>query len=283
MSQIPKTCDDSPLNFDSHPDAHANRLALALMCLSCGEEISSNKWKTDFWNVESDYKEYLNKYAHVSMQCRLTDRDERLLLSIFPKSKRSRYLDAVREVRNVGSEGCIEISNPGVPATFLTHQPLSNSIDVNSPIFSQLAAITYFYRRPDLTSIDTVCDSMKALWRCFEHRRSLQGKLSYLGFLFLYELLVGVIVLRLDNSTEQDDLYMDPTDVAKETAESEGVQGDDVCLAMAQGLLGVGIFGDTWKVEEIAALIELNQKNIDAATNDFFENPEDAKRRYYMA
>ena len=59
LSQIPKTYLDSPLHADCHPDAHACRLMLALMCHECGDAIDTDEWETDHWNVNQDYIDYL--------------------------------------------------------------------------------------------------------------------------------------------------------------------------------------------------------------------------------
>ena len=61
---------------DSHPDAHACRLRLALACLGAGNYRVA-------WDVLEDYSQYLKKLGAVSLACRLTDEEEQALLSRF--------------------------------------------------------------------------------------------------------------------------------------------------------------------------------------------------------
>lgn len=68
---------------DSHPDAHACRLRLALVCLGAGDFHVA-------WDVVEDYSQYLKKLGAVSMACRLTDDEEQKLLA--------RFLDGSPEV-----------------------------------------------------------------------------------------------------------------------------------------------------------------------------------------
>ena len=84
MKLVKKTAED-----DQHPDAHACRLRLALVCYECGEDVP--------WNVEDDMSGYTLKYGHVATACRLTVEDEHLLLQHHSDPTRSKYLEAVEE------------------------------------------------------------------------------------------------------------------------------------------------------------------------------------------
>merc|ERR550537_2012400 len=83
MKLIKSTAED-----DKHPDAHACRLRLALVCYECGEDVP--------WKVEDDMAGYRDKYGHVSTACRLTVEDENLLLQHHSDPTRSKYLEAVQ-------------------------------------------------------------------------------------------------------------------------------------------------------------------------------------------
>ena len=61
-------------NKDAHPNAHAIRLRLAVLCVEHSPEIV--QWD----EVEDDLYDYLQKYPHVSALCRLTEEEERLML-----------------------------------------------------------------------------------------------------------------------------------------------------------------------------------------------------------
>jgi hypothetical protein len=74
---------------DKHPDAHACRLMLVLVCLECGESTK------DIFDIEDDYRGYIKKNAHVSQACRLTIEDEQLLLTIISDQQRRLYLSCV--------------------------------------------------------------------------------------------------------------------------------------------------------------------------------------------
>ena len=72
MSKFLSTCDDK------HPDACAVRLKLRLATLHCNYEIGTDN---DGVLWPRDYAEYIQKLAHISTECRLTRRQEELLLT----------------------------------------------------------------------------------------------------------------------------------------------------------------------------------------------------------
>jgi hypothetical protein len=80
---------------DKHPDAHACRLMLALVCLECGESTK------DIFDVKEDYKGYVKKNAHVSQACRLTIEDEQLLLTTIQDQQRRLFLSCVDKRRKL--------------------------------------------------------------------------------------------------------------------------------------------------------------------------------------
>ena len=73
MSLINTVQDGSQDKLDAHPDAHACRLMLALVCIQCGENVP--------WDYAADLDGYIKKNSHISQVCRLSIADERLLMS----------------------------------------------------------------------------------------------------------------------------------------------------------------------------------------------------------
>ena len=110
MSLVKESADDW------HPDAHACRLRLALICLECGEtQLLADEWKVDKNDqelVSVDLDGYfIQKNNHVSASCRLLPEDEADLMRLLkaaelPKGApfsaqhfqaRAQYLAAVAE------------------------------------------------------------------------------------------------------------------------------------------------------------------------------------------
>ena len=57
---------DDPKQYDKHPDAHACRLMLALVCIECGEAYETLLYIKDEFSLKDDYQSYIKKNAHVS-------------------------------------------------------------------------------------------------------------------------------------------------------------------------------------------------------------------------
>jgi hypothetical protein len=110
MSLVKESADDW------HPDAHACRLRLALICLECGEtQLLADEWKVEKNNQELlsiDLDGYfVQKNNHVSASCRLLPEDEADLMRLLKAAKlpkgapfgahhfeaRAQYLAAVAE------------------------------------------------------------------------------------------------------------------------------------------------------------------------------------------
>ena len=90
---------------DAHPDAHACRLALTLVCAaSMGGMPQPAPWK-----AEREYEGYLRKYCHVATACRLTVAEEmRLMRTVSdPTGLRKKYLTAVNEASDEKVEGLV--------------------------------------------------------------------------------------------------------------------------------------------------------------------------------
>jgi hypothetical protein len=89
MSLVNTIENDSQDKLDAHPDAHACRLMLALVCLSCGEKVP--------WDYAADFDGYIKKNSHISQVCRLSIADERLLMSSLQRAGgiRGQFLAAV--------------------------------------------------------------------------------------------------------------------------------------------------------------------------------------------
>ena len=64
---------------DAHPNAHAVRLQLAIVCLESGakvvpwaDRLKGRKGADEEDPISKDMQSYLNKYSHVSIECRLS-------------------------------------------------------------------------------------------------------------------------------------------------------------------------------------------------------------------
>lgn len=75
---------------DSHPNAHAVRLQLTIVCLESGakqvpwaDQLKGRKGGQDEDPVAKDMESYLNKYSHVSIECRLSRHGTCVFLKFF--------------------------------------------------------------------------------------------------------------------------------------------------------------------------------------------------------
>jgi len=188
MKRIKKTADS-----DQHPDAIACRLRLALVCYECGEEVP--------WEVEPDMGAYTQKYANVSLACRLTLDEEELFLRHVKDPARSDFLKAVKEAgsRKEG-EDSVEINFEGAPSEIggLKMTSLLQAIGVNfagqmagNPAI--MANLNWRYERP---SRPLRGGGAVSLLRELEHDE-LTGRKQGCGILLLYDMLLGRVDLSI--------------------------------------------------------------------------------------
>jgi hypothetical protein len=301
LAQIPKTSQGSFKNVDSHPDAHACRLMIALVCLECGEKIDTVEWRNFFWDVGEDIKAYLGKYAHVSQVCRLNIAEEKEILAMFPNVDRKRYLDTLERVLTNGTDS--SIPSAGHPATFGEDPVIKQAAKLKKDLESWRASLStvskditggrssyaqkgnLFYRRPadkDLTGSSAII-TLSSLWRCFEHQRSVAGSLSYLGFAFLYELLSGQTILQFLDEDGPQATVSERRSVVSEniqprsstTKKKEKSFTDKYSKEVAQ-LQSMGLCPD-WDTEEVGALLDIHNGRVEPAMISYMEDPETAK------
>ena len=77
LHQVCKWCAGS--GNDYHPDAHACRLKLSVVTVGLGGDGSM----TCPWSVTEEMEEYCKKHPHASAACRLSAKEELLLLQLF--------------------------------------------------------------------------------------------------------------------------------------------------------------------------------------------------------
>eukprot|EP00939_MAST-03C_sp_MAST-3C-sp1_P001539 g1539.t1 len=171
---------------DHHPDAHACRLRLALIC----REVSTKP----AWDVDADAKGYLQKYAHVSAVCRLSPGEE---MRVLP-SKHMSYVSLVEAASKAKSgtflEAPVGLPNPPVnggnlvrKGTFILSRALSKMCP--QAIAGQNIMQKFSYIRPSHTA-QQGAGALGTL-RDFWEDSVLKGRRHKLGFLFLYDMLMG--------------------------------------------------------------------------------------------
>eukprot|EP00941_MAST-03F_sp_MAST-3F-sp1_P005353 g5353.t1 len=192
-----RRCED-----DRHPDAHAVRLKLSLAV-----QYSSNKLP---WEADDEMAGYLSKLPHVSCDCRLTAEEELSALKLArtgaPSIKnRIAILQALAE--KAGGEGFVGIEGESrtVEAEVLLKPPLPRwggqpwyklqqfsaaHLDATGSSLKRL-----HYRRPGTVLEGTDC--CKIIWDALVMADEESGSNRQLGLLFLYEILLGTITLKV--------------------------------------------------------------------------------------
>jgi thiol-disulfide isomerase/thioredoxin len=183
---------------DKHPDAHACRMRLALVCYECGEVIP--------WEVKGDFSGYVTKYGHVSTSCRLTVEDEQLLLQhVKSDPTRGQYLDAVKEAgKRQPSDDPVTIPFEGAPCEVggsglqvcyanlgvgMTQKMSGNPNMVKDYKFK--------YERPSLHNLSGP-NAIEMLREWFSD--TLDGRKKGKGFGLMYEMLIGRVIVDLGGS-----------------------------------------------------------------------------------
>jgi hypothetical protein len=204
MSMVKETADDW------HPDAHACRLRLALICLECGEtQLLEEEWKVEKNNQELlsiDLDGYfIQKYNHVSASCRLLPEDETELMRYLQAAKlpkgapfgpghfkeRTKYLAAVAKASDMRpNAGSVTFAVPA--ASIKAGGQLVVDCIATAPETLGRAASMFTqkvcYARPKqrARSGAELFDTLDSMWEDKPF-----GKKSKLGFLLLFEMLTG--------------------------------------------------------------------------------------------
>ena len=167
---------------DCHPDALACRLRLTLLCRDCG---TVPEWKPD-----DDFKCYLSTHSHVRVACRLSENEERRLLSYYPIGSRTQYLNAMTNApAQIAVKGTCQ--SGGLVLDHVHADLMSKALQTSckSPSVG-LGHIHLYYNRPEeqvvtgasaLRLIDTVWvgGGLLGSWGCRT------------GFPLLYDILLG--------------------------------------------------------------------------------------------
>ena len=104
------------LNDDAHPDAHACRIKLSLATRETPMQCP--------WDLENEVKMYQHKLSSVSAACRLSAREEHVLLCILLPGKyfnRQEYLNALLNKRDEAPVS--QPSRPTIHDEFDTYLP----------------------------------------------------------------------------------------------------------------------------------------------------------------
>ena len=205
LSHVKKT------ESDSHPDAHACRLRLALICI----EHSPN---TIDWSVEEDLHNYLQKYSHVSSDCRLSYNEERLLIEHLKQKDNSEpstkirwlYLQAVERADQTSATEKVEIPHP-MPygGSHLRTLYIHANQTIKQQFVEQSCHLFFNYQRPSECREDGKPTVVKGL-KAFEILQQLWDDNMYgqkwrTGFFLLYEMLLGRIHFQLTDTEDEPD------------------------------------------------------------------------------
>ena len=165
---------------DCHPDALACRLRLTLLCRDCG---TKPEWKTD-----KDFECYLSTHSHVSVACRLSENEERRLLSYYPIESRAQFLKAMTNApAQIAVKGTCQ--SGGLVLDSVHTELMSRALQANCKSASAgVGGTQLYYDRPEeqvatgasaLRLIDTLWAGGLLGWGCRT------------GFALLYDILLG--------------------------------------------------------------------------------------------
>ena len=184
---------------DFHPDAHAIRLRIAIMCLEHSPKVVT-------WDVEEDLYGYLHKYSHVSSICKLTTEEERLLLTFVTQRQdgtpiqfytilRQRYLNALSECKARGES--ITLESP-IQARFGGSRLRGLYVHADLYCKEQFAERTrhfyYNYKRPKVLLKKT--EAVQFMMNLYDD--SMSGQDFRTGFAAILELLMGRFFVQLN-------------------------------------------------------------------------------------
>lgn len=173
---------------DCHPDAHACRLKLTLSVMH-----SKNKFK---WEVHEEMERYLMKTGHVSADCTLTS-DEELDVLYHTGCKGTPLIKDRLDFLKGVSEGNDTVTLKGRPCR-VPGQPWLKLTSMSREYLEKYGrnVARVHYKRPEggLLLNDKV---LELIWESLVISDEESGANRQLGFLFLYELLTGVVQMNL--------------------------------------------------------------------------------------
>ena len=226
---------------DYHPDAHACRLQIAILCLE-------HSPKSIHWNVEEDLSSYLQKYAHVSSDCRLTYDQERILLEHYkdrPDSNsttkmRDLYLQSYEKIKNTNDCEKIDISQNMLYGgsrlrTLYIHadRTVKEQFESKRPChlffnYQRPANVDKKSGKPDIVKGMDAFNLLNHLWD-----DNLYGQKWKTGFFLLYEMILGRVHLQLlDDNISQTTLHKSSLHFVNDSEENDGelYNNDDIMI-----------------------------------------------------
>jgi hypothetical protein len=175
---------------DSHPDAHAVRLRLSIVCKECEEPVS--------WDAGKDKDSYFKKYSHVSAACRLTADEER---AIGVDAGRLSYLAAVEKAAQTGTD--VKLPQPPAQPSVggaMWIQFMRSKVPSILERMRQMVRVPLKYRRA--LGASQYAGGMVARWEEVE-TDLMTGQKNGTGLLHFYELLIGRTAAHVDSETHR--------------------------------------------------------------------------------
>ena len=197
---------------DAHPNAHALRLRIAVLCLEHSPELI--QWD----QVEEDLFDYLQKYPHVAALCRLTGEEERLLLEFlvqmqdgrliqFPTTLRLRYLQALSDAKETEESKTLALPRQTRYGGARLRALYVHSFRYCKSTFEKRTGHLYYnYRRPG--NSDTVPVTGVAAFKLMQKLidDNMYGQTHHTGFFLLYEMMLGRTHVRICPENEPIEL-----------------------------------------------------------------------------
>ena len=202
---------------DHHPDAHAVRLRMALICYESG--AVPVPWHTTeivgvTCVVRDDYTQYLTKYLHVASQSRMSLNEEQTLLAHLRDNlpvnlqRRCAYTSAVQGDPGRGAKSR-QLQLPTYPPLQIG-QTMTNLVRrvrvFHQPDRLKKISMEHFYIKYNRPSPEQLSGGeLLSLLQIF-YDDDMYGYSKCIGFLFFYEVLSGRLPVRLlDFSPDQPD------------------------------------------------------------------------------
>ena len=177
------------LQTDFHPDAHACRLKLSLAMMGDNSVMACP------WDMAAEMAQYCRKRAFVSAACRLTVPEEtRILQAVAPHPAfRNRLYVLAAYARGAEVSQALEATGPAAPRLDDVDLIEDESVlDYRPDLFSSFSFMQY--ERPEFAKLvgTSAVDYLETMMQ--QDRLGLNRSN---GFLFVYELLTGVLPLKL--------------------------------------------------------------------------------------
>lgn len=262
---------------DAHPNAHACRLQLTILCLESGETTvpwaegveAKNAGKEEDC-VQKDLESYLNKYSHVSIECRLSEHGETILMNRYFLRKfvdrngrldtarlrsmppwlqgRLAYLDLLKKRRVLD-----ESEKPDTPVNMIAHaavEKLGGGLyygfrqNAVTKVVTQLKKLglkyLFHYKRPherEKSVSGAAAVSQLEMLRSEGSSREpmMMGRTNRTGFLLLYEMVMGTV--SVDVTAHPLGLERMNAPDARIADDAQKVEDDTVGASSSEGML----------------------------------------------